>query len=632
MSAIPPTQPNKPEVSRTEAEERAKRLIAIVISLVAILGALLAFARTDASAHADDAKREQKRLTIEASALRLGSQAEVGFNLSAAQAWLEMAKLTNSAEDAGALSLPNWENYSYNLREWPTQVATIMPADWYAPTRDRLADVAPLLEKPYSGNIRKFYADKSLVTVTEYTEQAADARSQQNQWADKSSSYSFYLAMLAIGGALLGLSTTMQGLGRRICFATGIGIAAVVAILSASVYSRSIAYFSHEAIADYAHGIGLAYQGQTADATVADDLTRQAVAAFDKAIEAAPTYANALFDRANALYTLKDYHAAEKSYSLAIDSGRSDTGALWNLGWNRYLLGNFGAATDSYRRALALNPDLVAVRMNLALSLLASGSVDQATAEYEDALKRAERQVRSANAGGPQVPYSFWKQIDRSTLDLDALQASLDGDLQPWMEAPSQTAIASDPALRSGITYLSTHIREANLGLEYGGNLPVQAKAAGTISSFKYTAPDGRGPDTSFPSTPFEGGMVIDLSAKSLMPPAPLSSNTYTSTYPPSFDKTVFTYSPSRGIELSSVEVQFDYSHLEDGKEVIWKVYRNGTEDHSLRWQETWSNGPEGYAIKPLSFVFVASGTYRVEMYYDRRLVQVGTFKIEPRE
>src|SRR5215203_3718992 len=528
---------DEPEISRTDAEERTKRRIAIIISLVAILGALLAFARTDASAHADDAKRLQKRLTIEASGLKLGSQSELGFNLAAAQAWLEMAKLTNSAEMAGALTLPNWENYSYQQREWPTEVATVVPDEWYRPARDRLEEVAPLLQPPYSGNVRQFYADKSLVTVIMLTEEATDARAQQNQWAEKASSYSFYLAMLAIGGALLGLSTTMQGRGRLICFVTGVGIAGIVAVLSVSVYTRGVTYFSESAINDYAQGVGLSYQGQSADVTLADDLTRQAINSFDRAIEEEPAYANAMFDRANALYKLKEYQSAAESYQLAIDSGRNDTGAIWNLGWNLYLLGQFDEANDAYRQALSLNPDQITVRMNLALSLLAGGSIDEATAEYQDALERAERQVRSSRAGGPQVPYSFWKQVDRSALDLDALDAQLNGSPEDWMEAPPKNTLPTREGLRNGITSLSTHVREANVALEYDGSLPVASKSAGSVSSFKYSAPGGRGPDASYPSTPFEAGMVIDLSAKSLMPPAPGSSNTVTSTFPASFDQ-----------------------------------------------------------------------------------------------
>jgi hypothetical protein len=76
----------------------------------------------------------------------------------------------------------------------------------------------------------------------------------------------------------------------------------------------------------------------------------------------------------------------------------------------------------------------------------------------------------------------------------------------------------------------------------------------------------------------------------------------------------------------------FDYSGLADGTEVIWKVYRDGYEDHSLRWQETWHAGREGHAVKPLDFVFAAPGNYRVEMYYDGRLQNTGTFRIEARQ
>lgn len=633
--AVPPEQHQAttpaPEVSAVDAEERTKRLIAVVIATAAIIGALLALVRADAGARADEFKRMQKRLTLEAGAQKQGSQVELGFNLSAAQAWLEMAKLTNTAEKRGALSLPNWENFNYSENQWPESVATVVPADWYRPARDRLEEVAPLLQQPYSGDVRRYYADMSLVRATKLSEEATDVRRQQDQWADKSSTYAFYLAILAIGGALLGLSSTMRAKARLICFSTGVGIALTVVALTVSVYVRDTTHLAQSAIDEYAEGVGIAYRGQTANSQVAEGLTRQAVAAFDRALSVAPDYANALFERASALYFLKEYAQAADSYRKAIAAGRNDTGALWNLGWNLYMVGDFEEANQAYRQALDANPDLVTVRMNLALSLLASGGVNDAAIAYEEALQRGEAQARTARSGGAQVPYSFWKQLDRSAADLDALQAAIEGDVQPWMEAPPRDKIVGSDAIMSEIGSLASRIREANVAFEYGGAFPISNRSAGTISEFQYSAPGGRGPDQVYPSTPFEAGMLIDLSGKSLIPAVGASSNTYSTEYGASFNQPVLTFDPNYGVQFAYVSVMFDYANLEDGKPVIWKVYRDGAEDSSLRWQETWHNGPEGHAVKQIDFVFVAAGVYRVEMYYDWRLAQVGEFKIEPR-
>jgi tetratricopeptide (TPR) repeat protein len=623
-------EPEKPP-SGQDPEERTKRLIALVIATVAIIGALLAYIRVDASARADEFKRLAKRLTLEASALKLGSQVDLGFNLTAAQAWLEMAKLTAQAERSGPLTLPDWREFQYNERPWPTAVATVAPAGWYRATRDKLAAVAPLLQPPYSGDVRRYYADISLVEATRLAEGSANAATLQDAWGDKGSSYAFYLAILAIGGALLGLSTTMQGRPRLISFSTGVTIAAMVVTLTVSVLLRPVAGMSQSAIDSYTEGLGLAYRGQTADRTVADDLTREAVAAFDMAISEAPGYANALFERANALYSLRDYERAAEDYGSAIAAGRGDTGAYWNLGWIYYLLGRFEESMDAARAALALNPDLVTVRMNLALSLLAAGQPGEARAQYDESLERAAQQVVAARSGGPQLSYSFWKQVDRSALDLEALLARLDGNLQPWMEAPPGPAISTREEVRIEARSLITYLREASVSLEYRGSLPAAGERPDGVSDFKYGVPGGRGPDAIFPSTPFQAGIVIDLSAKSLMPPSPRGSDTYTSTFEALFSEDVFTYDPQFGIQFESVFVMFDYSGLEDGAELVWKVYRDGREDHSLRWRETWHSGSSGHAIKPLDFVFASPGDYRVEMYYAGRLAQIGRFRIEAR-
>ena len=82
------------------------------------------------------------------------------------------------------------------------------------------------------------------------------------------------------------------------------------------------------------------------------------------------------------------------------------------------------------------------------------------------------------------------------------------------------------------------------------------------------------------------------------------------------------------------VLVTFDYAGMQDGQEVLYKVYVDGAEDPSWRLAAPWDLGAAGTAEKPLSLtysdVFVLTpGQYTVEMYVNTHLVQQGSFVVE---
>jgi hypothetical protein len=83
------------------------------------------------------------------------------------------------------------------------------------------------------------------------------------------------------------------------------------------------------------------------------------------------------------------------------------------------------------------------------------------------------------------------------------------------------------------------------------------------------------------------------------------------------------------------VLVVFDYEGLQDGQEVVMKVYYNGEEDPSWRTVYEWDLGQAGEeAYLPLSYAYsnvyiLSSGEYLVELYLDSHLAQRGYFIIE---
>jgi hypothetical protein len=84
---------------------------------------------------------------------------------------------------------------------------------------------------------------------------------------------------------------------------------------------------------------------------------------------------------------------------------------------------------------------------------------------------------------------------------------------------------------------------------------------------------------------------------------------------------------------IDEVAVLFDYDRMNDGQDVLFKVYVDGEEDPSWRVIEPWSLGASGSAEKLISFAYsntqvLRPGVYTVEMYVDSHLAQSGNFEV----
>lgn len=78
----------------------------------------------------------------------------------------------------------------------------------------------------------------------------------------------------------------------------------------------------------------------------------------------------------------------------------------------------------------------------------------------------------------------------------------------------------------------------------------------------------------------------------------------------------------------------FTHTDLQEGQELLAKVYSDGVENASWRLVKVWDGAPNGEAQLPLAvsysstFVFEATH-YTVELYVDGVLKQVGFFYVQ---
>lgn len=460
----------------------------------------------------------------------------------------------------------------------------------YTALRDRLFQLSPLLGPPYFDpatywpDTARYEAELYLVESTRLSEQFTAQAEIGNAWDNIANVFVIQLTLLAVALALYGLSSNLKGWVRWLFIAVGSGCVVFNLGWMALVLIRPLPNLPDAAINAYAQGVGAVYQYHDQEAV--DD--------FTQALDIHPAYANAYYERGNAYFNLGNYEQAARDYEAAQAAGRDDVSLWWNLGWTYYLLGRFDQAILLNQQALSYDPTLIGLRMNQALALLASGHLGNADVEYTLALEEAARQVSTARAAGQEPPASLWFYMDAGAADLQSLRDTLNSTPRAWTQAPPASVIQTDPSaiMAAAATYI-TRIKEALVALEYTGQLPVTNL---TASVFNMQV----------------GKEVFDEQGNFLQ----------------------YEISQSFPYGTNDVVILFDYTGIQPGQSQIWKIYRDGLEDPSLRVVTTWTLEESGNAVKYIGYtasdIFIFTpGEYTVEFYLDNHLVQNTHFMIE---
>jgi hypothetical protein len=260
-----------------------------------------------------------------------------------------------------------------------------------------------------------------------------------------------------------------------------------------------------------------------------------------------------------------------------------------DLAWLYYLTGSLDQATDMNRQALEASPDELWIQFDLGLSLLAAGQTEAAEAEYQKGMDLAARQVLDAKEAGLEPPSHLWWGLDDAAAGLDDLLLTI----ETGEGEPAASAIADPEAAASMALDLLARLKSQAVALEFTGAPPAGTLTA-SVSPFEIAEPivDDQGEVAEY--------VVSD----------------------------VFEYG------IDTISVLFDYSGMQDGQEVVFKMYVDGEEDPSWRFVSDWDLGAEGSAEIPLSLAYSNTavfepGEYTVEMYVDAHLAQRGTFWVE---
>jgi hypothetical protein len=184
--------------------------------------------------------------------------------------------------------------------------------------------------------------------------------------------------------------------------------------------------------------------------------------------------------------------------------------------------------------------------------------------------------------------------MDASAADIDGLLNEMSGRPNQWGQAPAATSISADHiqlrALADKMFYL---LKDTTVSLEFTGKAPPQTpRGVATAFTFGHERLDDQGNFVQYDTA------------------------------------TSFAYG------MNEILVLFDYSGMTKGAQEIWKVYRDGVEDPTLRVLGTWNLEAAGSGVKSISYSYsdlfiFTPGEYTVEFYEDSHLIGRGSFTVE---
>ncbi len=557
-----------------KSDERFNKMITMLIASVAIWVAITVYFQNYASNISSQARRRAQENAIASTKKELNGTIQFSYEWQGAlQTWREIGWQIIAAEQEGDTAAV--ERYT-QLQE---RIATL--SDLLGPSY-----FDPAVGWPDTG---KYEADAYLVESTRLNEIYV-AESELGRATDETAdSLVVQITLLTVSLSLYGLSTTLKGGVRWLFVIIGSGIVGLCVVWLSWSMIELLARpeVNHAAINAYSEGVGLSYQRKY----------DEAIGKFNFAIAEKPDYGKAYYERGFANFDKVDIAAAIRDFELAREAGLDDINTNGNLGWAYYLNGQFPQAIEADERVISLDPSVLSVRMNEALTYLAMGDLPNSQQHYDLLIQETERQVNDAHKNNAEPSASLWYYMDAGAADLQNLIDQLSNKPKLPTEAPAVDKIKGDYNATLDFAYQQMiRIKEANVALEYTGQLPTSQEVMQV--------------------QPFAFGQITGTNEEGLV--------------------TNFEVSPNSSFPNQTKSVSLEYSYSgSPPKQIIWKVYFNGVEDQSMRiisyadissgslWYQTF-----GYNYTSV-FVFTP-GEFVVELYADSKLVQTGTFFVEP--
>lgn len=589
-----------------------ERLVALLIGIVTLLSAVVGYLQVVNDGYSAKAYNQGQQFALQSIGGRARGEILAGY------AWSDAYRTWLALDTQSVVALNEGDESA---------------AQRFQAARDRIAGLSPLLQSPYFDeatqnfpNVRAYEADLYIRETAALQENFLNADAVGAAWGEKSGKHAVQLTLFTVVLFLYSLSLTVGGSMRWpfVWLSSLIGLVTTVWMIQ--VILTPVTAIPQKAIQSYATGMALAHQQGYS----------QAQAAFDEAIQLAPEYANALYERAKTHHFLGELEKAAADYAAAMENGRQDVNVYWNAGWNAYLMGDYANSIAYTEQALLQAPEQIALQFNLALSQLANGQVIEAKTTYAVGVLLAEQEVAALRAEDKDPPVSLWWYLDTAVTDLRNLYQCIESE--ECDGSPPRTAIEANFQIAPTAELMQHQLASLSVSLEYPEQVAVAepGKAPQPAPEIGPNAAPQPKPETG----PEVGGLafstgVYDAAGKlvSLVPlgdsAAPLRFGMAQEGQGVNQDTSMVRATNAANRD---VFVTFQYRGMSEGQLVVMKVYLNDREASGLRLAVPWSLGESGEASLPLSpgrTFTLSPGDYRVDFFINGEFVQTGTFKIE---
>jgi len=371
---------SKPEPRKIEY----KTVITIILALTSLWIATIVRLQNNVVIQMGLASQRSRAEAVAAFGKLTRTDQRVGYSLDIYSDWYEAQQQVNQAKsNAQAARIAGDENnalaYDAAANRWDT-------------LQTHLRGLTPLLSSQYDGDYSSYYEDLHRKSHYIYQRQLAFDR-EAASWKAKAGNYRTAIQMISVSLFLLGMSLNINN-WVKFTFSGGalilIGTTIVIVIQTLLL---PINRTPETAIAYFVEGQTLSNKAFVAPEDRAEELTNQALAAFDAALEIDDQYADAYQWHGFTLMQTRLQEADPERNALAADNmekaialGNDGSVVYTNLGWAYTLSENYPAAIQALQEAIDAEPTECTARMNLGLAYLANAQPDVSTQAYDGAL------------------------------------------------------------------------------------------------------------------------------------------------------------------------------------------------------------------------------------------------------
>ena len=362
-----------PDIELDEDAPRFRRRLALVVVLITLFGAAVAYLHEQNSNLEDNAAREAQIQAIKGFGQQVDSSTEFQFDyrLFVQQQLLQRRQLVAQSRQRSTDSDLSTV-YGSDASRWGELSAAMsngasIQSDTDVSTKDAELQVAP---------------DKARLTQQVFADKA-------NDYGNKADAYVALLTVLAVGLFLIGLSLTVSGRGRYMLAIPGVAIAAVCVVWAVFITTGSITKVSPKAV-------DLTAEGQQKQ--IANDVPG-AVDSYKAAIADSPSFGPAFARLADAEFesgvnnsagnefeSIADPDATKRAVAAgekAISLGESNPSLLSSVGFYHFTLGEYDRAEALSQQAIDANDQIAPLIFNLAVAQAAKNEKSAARKTYD---------------------------------------------------------------------------------------------------------------------------------------------------------------------------------------------------------------------------------------------------------